>query len=243
MKIGAIVQARMGSTRLPGKVLADICGATMLARTVYRTQQAAMLDSVIVATSTETEDDAVLTESEAIGVEVFRGSEQDVLDRYYQAARYQRLDVIVRITADCPLIDPGIIDRVVTAFVERRPDYASNVLERTYPRGLDTECIDAGALGVAWALAKEPYQRTHVTPFFYENPDQFRLVSVKASQDLHGHRWTVDTAADLEFVRAVYGRLMSEPRFSWYDVLAITTEDPGLAELNAGIEQKRLQEG
>jgi spore coat polysaccharide biosynthesis protein SpsF len=161
MNIVAVIQARMGSTRLPGKVLRDIGGKTMLARVVRRMQCAASLSQVVVATTTSPADKAIVAECERLGIPAFRGDEQDVLDRYYQAAQAHRADVVVRVTSDCPLIDPGVVDEVVRAFLDAEPDYASNTLERTYPRGLDTEVMTMAALARAWREAQEPYQHAH----------------------------------------------------------------------------------
>jgi len=146
MNVVAIIQARMGSTRLPGKVLLDLAGRTMLARVVRRVGRAALIDEVMVATADAPDDDAIVEECRRLRVPCFRGSEHDVLDRFHRAAIAHRADVVVRITADCPLIDPEVTDRVIRAFFDERPDYASNTLRRTYPRGLDTEVMTAAAL-------------------------------------------------------------------------------------------------
>ncbi len=243
MNIVAIIQARMGSTRLPGKVLRDIAGDTMLARVVRRTQLARTLSAVVVATTTAAADSPVVTECDRLGIPAFRGDEQDVLDRYWQAAHACQADVVVRITADCPLIDPGVVDLVVTAFQAARPDYASNVLERTYPRGLDTEVMTLAALRSAWRQADQPYQRAHVTPYIYQNPERFRLLSVKADADTSNYRWTVDTAADLTFVQAVFERLGSDGTFTWRAVLELLAREPELADINRDTQQKALHEG
>jgi spore coat polysaccharide biosynthesis protein SpsF len=233
----------MGSTRLPGKVLRDICGKSMLARVVSRTQQATRLHEVVVATTRDTADDVIVAECRKLGVPFFRGDEQDVLDRYYQAAQAFQADAVVRITSDCPLIDAEVVDKVVLAFLNVRPDYASNTVMRTYPRGLDTEVMALRALECAWQQALEPYQRTHVTPYLYQHPDEFKLVSVTNDQDLSAHRWTVDTVEDLEFMRDVYERLDGDGAFPWTRVLTLLAQEPHLMELNRAIAQKALHEG
>ena len=239
----AIIQARMGSTRLPGKVLEDIGGRTMLARVVRRTQRATLVDKVVVATTMEPTDDAIVAECQHLGVSVFRGSEPDVLDRYYQAAEVYEAEAIVRITADCPLIDSGIIDRVVRAFLEERPDYASNTLACAHPRGLDVEVMTMAALAHTRQEAHKPYQRAHVTAYIYENPWLFRLLAITEETDYSHHRWTVDTPEDLAFVRAVYACLNNDDDFTWRDALVVLARDPKLMELNQHIEQKTLKEG
>jgi len=215
--IVAIIQARMGSTRLPGKVLKDIGGRTMLARVVRRVRRATILHRIVVATTVESADDAIVAECKRLAAPVFRGSEQDVLDRYYWAAKMYEADTIVRITADCPLIDPEIIDRVVQAFLDKKPDYASNTLVRTYPRGLDTEVMSWVALARTWV---ESPSREHVTSYIYENSSSFRLHIVIAGEwDYSHHRWTVDTQEDIDNVRAIYARFNNEDTFGWRDAL------------------------
>jgi spore coat polysaccharide biosynthesis protein SpsF len=243
MKIVAVIQARTGSSRLPGKVLADVGGRSMLARVVRRAGRAERLDGVVVATTDRPADDAIVAECRELGVTVFRGSEEDVLDRYQGAARATDAGVVVRITSDCPLIDPEVIDRVVAALLADDADYASNTLERTYPRGLDVEAVTAEALAQAWRKAQEPYQRVHVTPYLYQHPDRFRLRSVTSGVDAGHHRWTVDTAEDLELVRALYSRLGNDDDFGWRRALVVVEAEPELADLNRRIRQKALEEG
>jgi len=149
----------------------------------------------------------------------------------------------VRITSDCPLIDPEVVDRVVEVFQDKQPDYASNTLTRAYPRGLDTEVVSAAALARAWREAREPYQRTHVTPYVYQHPELFRLVEVTAAEDKSENRWTVDTPEDLQFVREVYGRLDTLGNFTRHDVYRLLDAEPSLAGINANIGQKQLEEG
>ena len=243
MKVVAIVQARMGSTRLPGKVLLDLAGRTMLARVVRRVARAALVEEVVVATTDSPDDDPIVEECRRLPVACFRGNEDDVLDRFQQAATAFQADVVVRITADCPLIDPEVTDLVIRAFLDHRPDYASNTLRRTYPRGLDTEVIAAAALAHASREASEPYQRVHVTPYLYQYPELFRLLAVTGSEDLSRHRWTVDSPQDLRFARAVYRRMGGVDAFSWHDVGRLVAEEPTLADLNRDVRHKELVEG
>ena len=240
MRVVAIIQARMGSTRLPGKVMKDIGGETMLARVVWRARRAKLLDEVVVATTNKAVDAPIVSECTKLGVPVFRGDEQDVLDRYYRSAQANRAEAIVRITSDCPLIDPEIIDDVVRAFLKTKPDYASNTF---FPRGLDVEVITMASLERAWHESNKSYHRVHVTPYIYQNRDLFRLLSVKAEEDYSSYRWTVDTREDLNFVRSIYGRFDNQDTFGWHDVLKVLDREPDLIELNSHIHQKALEEG
>jgi spore coat polysaccharide biosynthesis protein SpsF len=238
----AIVQARMGSTRLPGKVLKDICGDAMLFHVVTRTKAASTVNEVVVASTTEPADDAISDFCRERGLPCFRGNEKDVLDRYYRCACEYSADAVVRITSDCPLIDAEIIDKTVRAFLDEQPDYASNCIIRTYPRGLDTEIMTFDALQRAWREARQFYQRAHVTPYLYEDRERFKVLSVTGEYDYGAHRWTVDTPEDLEFVRAVYRRF-PDRSFSWNDVLKMLEREPELIEINRAIAQKALHEG
>jgi spore coat polysaccharide biosynthesis protein SpsF len=242
LKVVAIIQARMGSTRLPGKVLLDLAGASILSRVLERVRRADSIDEVVVATTDKPSDNVIAQECLRYQIPVFRGQEEDVLDRYYRAAVSANADVVVRITSDCPLIDPEITDKTVQAFLAERPEYASNCLVRTYPRGLDTEVMTLRALERTWRKATQPYERAHVTPYIYEHPGEFKLLSVTGEADYSGHRWTVDTPEDLEFVRSVYARLNLN-QFSWRDVLDLMKREPELAELNRSVAQKALHAG
>jgi len=236
----AVLQARTGSTRLPGKVLADVAGRSMLARVCERLGRAGTIGRVIVATTTEPADRAVAAECARLGVPCFRGSEWDVLGRYHGAATSCGAEIVVRVTADCPLIDPEVVDRVVLAFLDARPDYASNTLERTWPRGLDTEVFPAAALARAHREARLPHEREHVTPHFYCGPQQFRLQPVTGPGRLGHLRWTVDTPDDLRLIRAIYARLGPDGSFSWRDAARLFDREPQLAELNRHVRQKPL---
>jgi spore coat polysaccharide biosynthesis protein SpsF len=242
-KVVAIIQARMGSTRLPGKVLKDLEGETVLARVVQRVRRARLIDDVLIATTNQAADDAIVEECERCSIAVFRGDEDDVLDRYYRGALVCRAGIVVRITSDCPLIDPEITDKTIAAFLDARPDYASNALVRTYPRGLDTEVMTVEALERAWRGATEPYQRTHVTPYIYQNHDAFTVLPVTGDADYSSHRWTLDTPEDLAFIRAIYARVEDRRNFGWRDVLGILDREPELAEMNRMVLQKAVHEG
>jgi spore coat polysaccharide biosynthesis protein SpsF len=243
MRVVAIIQARMGSTRLPGKVLKDLGGETVLARVVNRTRRATLLDEVVVATSVLPADDAIAQECERLQVACFRGDEADVLDRYYRAAQEFAADAVVRITADCPLIDPELIDAAIRSRFDQKADYASNSLVRTYPRGLDVEVFTADSLARAWSAAREEYQRTHVTPYLYQNPELFKVISIAGEVDHSQYRWTLDTAEDLELLRAVYEHFGNRDTIRWVEVLDLMESQPELAALNSQVHQKTLREG
>lgn len=233
----------MGSTRLPGKVMKDLGGDTVLARVVHRVRRSRLAGEVVIATTNQSADDAIVQECRRLSVQFFRGEELDVLDRYYKAAQQSRAEAIVRITSDCPLIDPEITDQTISAFLEQRPDYASNALIRTYPRGLDTEIMTWEALESTWRLARKPYQRTHVTPYIYENPAEFSIVKVVGEKNYTCYRWTLDTPDDMAFMEAVYDRMGNDDHFHWKDVIALMEREPELPELNRHVTMKALQEG
>lgn len=241
MRTVAIVQARMGSTRLPGKILKDLAGETMLGRVVRRLRGAKQIDEVLIATTDSPTDDAIVAECQRYSIAVFRGHQDDVLDRYFEAAKFTGAEVVVRVTSDCPLIDPEITERTIRAFMDHSPDYASNTIVRTFPRGLDTEVVSMAALTRAWQEARRPYEREHVTPYILEHPEEFVLLPVVGDQDYSAHRWTVDMPEDLEFVRAIYNRLKGEGEFSWRDVLDVLDREPELLELNRGVVQKSVR--
>jgi spore coat polysaccharide biosynthesis protein SpsF len=225
----------MSSTRLPGKVMADVGGKPMLWYVVNRARAASRLNQVIVATSELPDDNAVDSFCAEESVECFRGSQNNVLDRYYQAARHFQADVVVRLTADCPLLDPGVIDKVVSAFEDGDFDYVSNSVNRTYPDGLDTEVFRLDALERAWREARLPSEREHVTPYIWKHPERFHLGSVQHPEDLSGLRWTVDEPEDLIFVRALYDILGAFPS-GMPETIQLLKEHPELAEINEGFE-------
>jgi spore coat polysaccharide biosynthesis protein SpsF len=234
----------MGSTRLPGKVLMDLEGETMLARVIERIGRAPGLDEIGVATTAEGSDDAIVAECERLGVQVMRGSTLDVLDRYFKAASLWQADAVVRITSDCPLLDSSLIGEAAILFWEMGADYVSNTLGRaTYPRGLDVEVISIDALARAWREADAMYQRAHVTPYIYQHPEIFSLQSLRGEQDYSDYRWTVDTPEDLAFVRAIYQALGSSGRFGWRDVVQFLDAEPALKDINKCVKQKTLEEG
>lgn len=243
MKVAGIIQARMGSRRLPGKVLRDISGKTLLERVVDRVCAISSIDHVLVATSADRSDDPVADACGVIGVDLYRGSPDDVLHRYIACARFVDADAIVRVTADCPLLDVEVSERVVQAFLDQRPDYASNVVvgERTYPRGLDTEVVSTKALCRQCEKLNHERHRTHVTLYIRENPREFQMVSVRGDRDLSEQRWTVDEEPDLEFVRHVYDGFSGRDIFTFQEVLQLIEGQPEIV-VNAMVQQKSLRE-
>ncbi len=238
----AIIQGRMASSRLPGKILLDIAGKPMLAHVVERARQAKTVDQVVVATTTQPEDDAVEAYCRQNGIAVFRGSLNDVLDRFYQAALVLKAEVVVRLTADCPLVDPQLLDQVVEEFLRTGVDFCCNrlppPLKRTYPIGLDVEVCTFQALQRAWKEAKEPHEREHVMPYLYDSPGRFKILRIDYEKDYGEMRWTVDTPQDLELVRQIFARLGEKREFTWLDVLELFERDPQLALINSQVKHK-----
>jgi spore coat polysaccharide biosynthesis protein SpsF len=266
-KVVAIIQARMSASRLPGKVLLDMGGKPMLARVVERTSRAQLVDDVVVATSQEAADDPIEAFCTDQGYSCFRGSLHDVLDRCYHAAKLKLANVVVRITADCPIIDPLVIDQTISAFYGIGPDlitdsgssrfhhnsnpipacdFAANRLpppwKRTFPIGLDTEVCTFSALEIAWKEADQAHQREHVMPFLYENDQRFRILLVNHKPDFGEYRWTVDTPEDLVLLRQVYLHFGGRDDFSWLEVHELFKNEPELAKINAGVAHKSYQD-
>ncbi len=232
--IVAVLQARFSSTRLPGKVLADLAGKPMLLRQIERISRARRIDRLVVATSESPLDDAVAAVCAAAGIACHRGSLDDVLERVVGAARAMDAQWVVRLTGDCPLADPEVIDRVIAAAVDGHADFASNAIAPSFPDGLDVEVARMAALEAAHREAATGAEREHVMPFIRNRPERFRQVSVGHESDLSALRWTVDEPADLAFVRAVYDRLLPDrPDFGMADVLALLAREPGLAGMNS----------
>jgi len=233
MNIVAIIQARIGSTRLPGKVLMDLEGKTVLERVIERVK-ASKVDNVIVATTISDKDDGIENLCKKIGVKVYRGSEEDVLDRYYNAAKLCNAEHVVRITSDCPLMDYRIIDLVINEYFENKSEYTN--MEETFPDGEDVEIFTFFALGKAWKEAKLSSEREHVTPYIRKNPNLFKLYNVKNSEDLKDYRWTLDTKRDYEFIKIVYENLFSiDPFFGMKDILNLLKKKPEIMDINKDI--------
>ena len=244
MKTVAIIQARMGSTRLPGKVMRVLMDKTVLGHVIQRVRACTRVDEVVVATTERLQDDVVVKEAAAHGALTFCGSEEDVLSRYYGAAKNRGAGVVVRITSDCPLYDPSVLGSMLDQLSnagDSGPDYLSNSLVRTFPRGLDTEVFTFEALARAFREANHPYQREHVTAYLYEHPELFRLASYTQRTDRSQLRWTLDTAEDWAFIVEVYRALyVPGTIFSTDAVLELIAHRPELAAINAHVKQKTL---
>ncbi len=228
--IPAILQARTSSRRLPGKVLKPILGRPMLERQIERLRRARRIGRLVVATSDDVSDDAIAALCSSVGVECFRGSLEDVLDRFYHAARRLAARAVVRLTGDCPLADAAVIDQLIDLHTTGDYDYTSNALTRTYPVGLDAEVMNLHCLESAWREAELASEREHVTPFIYHHPERFRLGNLAQPTDLSHLRWVVDEPADLAFVSAVYAALYPDkPAFETSDIVALLAQRPDIA--------------
>jgi spore coat polysaccharide biosynthesis protein SpsF len=266
-KTVAIIQARMGSSRLPGKVLLDIAGKPMIQHVIERTKRAQTVDSVLVATTSDPSDDPIAAFATALNIPCYRGSLHDVLDRYYRAAKIHNAETIVRITADCPLIDPQVIDQTValvcqpSTFNLQPSDFSCNRLPppfaRTFPIGLDVEACTFAALERAWKESTEPFHREHVMPYIYEGTHLtsetphlaqgtsqrgFQIAQLHHLPDYGSLRWTVDTPEDLTFIRELFAHLKDKPDFTWYDALQVVQQHPELTEINATVRHKTMKE-
>jgi spore coat polysaccharide biosynthesis protein SpsF (cytidylyltransferase family) len=227
----AIIQARMTSTRLPGKVLADIAGRPALQQMLERVRQSQRLDGIVVATTHNVTDDPIQELCDRMGISTFRGDEHDVLGRFLSAAEEADADAVVRLTADCPMIDSQVIDQVVTAFDPTRCDYVSNTIERTFPDGLDVEVMTLDALKEANREARDPFLREHVTPYISGkrsdlNAGNFKIMQVTFDADFAHVRWTLDTQEDLERIRELVSKLPEN--YGWLQALSVATREPGL---------------
>jgi len=236
MRFLGIIQARVGSTRLPRKVLKKVEGKTILEHVINRVKAAKNLDDIIVATTIKKEDLEIVKLCAQQGISVFCGSEDDVLDRYYQAARLFKAESIVRITSDCSLIDPKIIDNVIDLYLKENADYATNTMPETFPDGEDVEVFSFNALRIAWKNAKLASEREHVTPYIRNNPDIFKIVNLKCKPSLATKRWTLDEPEDFEFIKIIYKNLYPRnPLFGMKEILDFLKEHPEVERVNKGI--------
>ncbi|MHB8958912.1 MAG: cytidylyltransferase domain-containing protein [Candidatus Limnocylindrales bacterium] len=234
-----VVQARLGSTRLPGKVLLPVLGRPLLDFQLERLARIAHPHVTVIATTVNPRDDELARFARDREILFVRGPEHDVLARYVMAADKLGAEVVVRVTSDCPLIDPTVADAIIDRFMMGDVDYVSNTIQRTYPRGLDVEVVNANALRIAAREASKGWDREHVTPFVYGHPQRFRLAQVTGTPDKSDERWTVDTPGDFALVERVLGALYpAEPEFGWLDVVALLDRHSDWRRLNADVAQK-----
>jgi spore coat polysaccharide biosynthesis protein SpsF len=227
-----ILQARASSRRLPGKVLKPILGRPMLERQIERLRRARRMDKLVVATSTDASDDAIAALCQSLPIDCFRGSLDDVLDRFYQAARPYGPRAVIRLTGDCPLADPAVIDQLIDMHLAGGFDYTSNVVKRSYPDGLDAEVMEFHCLETAWREATLPSEREHVTPFIRSQRQRYRFGDLVQAQDLSGQRWVVDDPEDFAFISAIYEALCPDnPAFTTADILALLERRPDIAAM------------
>ena len=237
--IGCIIQARMGSTRLPGKVMLDVENdKTVLDFVIKQLQNCKLVDKIIIATTTLEDDDKIANFSKDLGIDCFRGSSDNVLDRYYQCAKEYSVSIIVRIPSDKPLIDPEIVDNVVNVFRNNSYDYITNFLSNpTFPSGTEVEIFSINALKKAWKKAKLPSEKEHVTPYFANHEDEFKITHIKNSENLSHLRWAVDRIEDLNLVRKIVSKIKKRP-IIMKDIIDLFAKEPELVEINKNVNRK-----
>lgn len=243
LKIGIIVQARMGATRLPGKPLFKVKGKTLLEYQIERLKRVRQPNTLIVATTQNEKDQSIVAICKQEKISYYTGSEDDVLDRYLKTARHYDIDVVVRLTADCPLIDPDLIDKLLDEFLSHYPeyDYFSNTIERTFPRGMDIEIFKRRSLEEAHSESFLSSDREHVTPFIYRHPERYKLGSYRYSEDHSSYRWTVDTQEDFTLIEKMLESILpKKPHFNLRDLLDLAQEHPDWKLLNRHVEQKKI---
>ncbi len=235
----AILQARMGSSRLPNKVLHKIKGKTLLELYINRVKQSRLIDKILIATTTNSGDDVIEKIASKLGIECFRGSENDLLDRYYQCAKEYHADVVVRVTPDDPFVDYRVIDQAIQIFKDNQVDFVTNHFEPTYPEGLDIEVYSIHALEKSWKEATLLSEREHVFPYIQNNQDQFRIINFKQEKDYSHLRWTIDYECDYEMAKVIYNYLYDKkPIFVQEDILKLLEKHPEISKINAHIKRK-----
>jgi spore coat polysaccharide biosynthesis protein SpsF len=241
MKIGVIVQARMNSTRLPGKILMDLCGKTVLEQLICRIENSVYKPEIIIASTINPKDDVLENLCFKNNYKLFRGSEEDVLSRYYLCAEKYNFDIIVRVTSDCPLYEYRLLDEMLKFFLASDYDYISNFFQkRTYPRGLDTEIFRFSALNQAFNEAKEPSCREHVTPYIYQSPEKFSAFSFTNEENHSNLRWTLDTIEDYQLIRNIYEYLYPiNPDFGYIDIIKAYETHSEWYDINKNVQQKK----
>ena len=231
MKPVVIIQVRMGSTRLPGKVLKKLNGITVLESLLNQLNYSKLLNDKIIATTSNLEDDVIVNFCKSKEIKCFRGSQDDVLDRYYNCAKKFSINTILRITSDCPLMDPQVVDDVIDFYLKNSYDYVNNFHKRTYPYGNDVEIFSLKVLEKVWEKATKPSEREHVTPYIYNNPDEFSLGWIENKENLSEFHWTIDRKEDLIFVQNIFKKISKRPMFM-KDIIDVIKDDPSLLEIN-----------
>ena len=232
-----IIQARMESTRFPGKMMADLLGKTVIGHVISRVKKCKLVDKIVLATTTSNEDDLLESEAKKEGISVFRGSEDDVLDRFYQAAKKYEATIVVRITGDCPLIDPKIIDKTINFFNNEKCDYASNTNPPTFPDGMDAEVFSFNSLEKAWKNAKLKSEREHVTPYIKKNEEIFSNKNLENEQDISKYRMTIDEAEDLIAVKRILENINDKENYGLSDIMKVLESDKKIIEINRKYER------
>ena len=247
MKVVCLVQARVGSTRLPGKILKEICGKTILHHEIDRLKKCKEIDEIVIATTDKEDDDKIVNEAKKLSVKYFRGSENDVLSRFYYSAKENNADIIVRVTSDCPCIDFEILDKMLIYFKEKykekQVDYLSNTIKRTYPRGYDIEIFTFSALEKSYINAEKEYEREHVTPYIYDKTNNFLKLPFENKDDYSEYRVTLDTIEDFIVIKNIFENLYyKNPYFKLNDVVQYLNDNLHIVDINKHIEQKKLGE-
>lgn len=245
-KVVATIEARMTSTRLPGKVLLEIGGKPALAYMINRIKRSRLVDDIVVATTVNDSDDPIIDLCNKLGCKYFRGSEEDVLLRVLEAAKSVNADIIVELTGDCPFIDPDIIDKVIELYFSGDYDYASNIVERSFPDGFDTQVFSVQSLEKVSRLTDDPIDRVHVSCYFYNHPQKFKLANLIADQDSTWPdlRLTIDEPADYQLLKLINEKLQDRKgMFSVNEVISLLKQEPELVELNKHVRAKELQDG
>lgn len=242
MKVAAIIQARCGSIRFPNKVFADICGNPLIWHVAHRLKFAETVNEIVLATTTNPLDDKLSDWGVNHGITVFRGSENNVLNRYYEAAQFVNADIIVRITADDPFKEPIIIDRAVRKLIEEQADFVCNNCPPSYPEGLDVEVVTKTALEIAEHQSESPFEREHVTQYFYHHPSSFKILNINNVENLSNLRWTIDTKVDFLMVQEVYSRLYNADAsiFHMDDILKLLKQYPEISKMNADVARSAM---
>lgn len=241
MKVVLIIQARMTSTRLPGKVMKEVLGIPLLEYQIRRLKRSKLVNKIIVATTINKTDQPIIDLCDRLSISTYRGSEDNVLSRYYESAVENKANIVVRITSDCPLIDPLIVDQIVDCYIRNRDkyDYVSNTIKRTFPRGMDVEVFSFFALEKAYKEATKEYEKEHVTPHIYKNTNKFKVLGYECDEDHSIHRWTVDTSQDFELVKKIIESLYPDnPEFGIMNILDLFKSQPELLSINSHVKQK-----